>query len=280
MNDEIKKIAISQYLSYFKVWFVLVILAIVGVIVVAGKKLTSTSSVNTQANPERVFDYGDLLSAQEEDKLRELIAQKEEQLKIHIVLVTENKFIDYGEEYLARNIADDFYDQNNYGYDKVHGDGFLLYDFHVNEAGASYTYLSTCGSVERKFGDDEIDRVVYSVQTSDYAGYVAGIEAACAIMGRKGLIGSNTTFIVILIIALIIALIFAAAHKTHTLAPNTVSRGTYMKNEPKILHRQDQFLRKTVATQHIERSSGSSGGGGGHHVSSGGVSHGGGGGRH
>ena len=74
----------KNYLSYFKIWFL-----VVGVFLVIGigcKIYTNSLRVdfvrkNTEAaTEERVFDYADKMSAEEENRLREKIAKKKRQV--------------------------------------------------------------------------------------------------------------------------------------------------------------------------------------------------------
>ena len=57
-----------------------------------------------------------------------------------------------------RDLADNFYDYNNFGYDKVHGNGVLLLDNAYE--GQKGSWLSTCGNVYDYFGDYEIDQAL------------------------------------------------------------------------------------------------------------------------
>ena len=60
-----------------------------------------------------------------------------------------------------RDLADNFYDYNNFGYNKVHGNGVLLLDNAYE--GQKGSWLSTCGNVYDYFGDYEIDQALYAV---------------------------------------------------------------------------------------------------------------------
>lgn len=280
MNSEMKVLALKQYFKFFLGWFIalaVLIVICVGVGIYAANKPSVVE--NTNVPSQRVFDYADRMTDQEEKALSEFIRQCELEKKIHIVLVTENRFIEYGEEYLAMNLADEFYDDHNFGFDKVHGDGFLIYDFYAGP-GDSYAWLSTCGDVERDFDDEDIDEVLSCISDSDYLDYKSAIRKAVNLYDSKFL-GGIGGYVVAVIIGVIVAFIFAASNLAQKKAAVTTTPGTYLSAQPVFNGKVDNFLRKNVVATKIETSSsGRSGGGGGHHTSSRGVSHGGGGRRH
>lgn len=80
MEKDIKKEALRQYLKYFKVWFIIAgILAVITIGAAVVHLLTpKTVRGNSQDPTERVFDYADMLTDEEEQILREYIAECEE----------------------------------------------------------------------------------------------------------------------------------------------------------------------------------------------------------
>ena len=84
MGNDFKAEARKQYFSYFKIWFivaaVLMVIAIFGVV----KFYASVNSerTNTEAPTERVYDYADVLTDEEEKDLRSYIAVAEERAKL------------------------------------------------------------------------------------------------------------------------------------------------------------------------------------------------------
>ena len=142
MEKDIKREALRRYLKYFKVWFIIAgILAVITIGVAVVHLLTpKTVRGNSQDPTERVFDYADMLTDEEEQSLREYIAECEEKIQADIVIVTISESVEYdlqnpglAEAFHAkevgstdwstamRNLADNFYDYNNFGYNKVHG---------------------------------------------------------------------------------------------------------------------------------------------------------------
>lgn len=239
---------------------------------------------------QRVYDEADVLTASEEEKLEELIAKREKQIGCDIVLVTINESILDGKEDVGKNwengmmnYADDFYDENKFGYDKVHGDGVLLLDnWYEGEKGS---WLSTCGRVYKKFStrmiDDVIDDVFKQVEKSPYKAYCAYINDIYKEMSSGAKAGLHP--LVLFLIAVVAAVIFVFTHLKGKIGEKTTNSSTYVQEgSVKFLVKNDTLVNKFVTSRVIPKntggSSGSSGGGGGH-TSSGGVSHGGGGGR-
>lgn len=303
MENNYKAEARKQYFSYFKIWFigaaVLLVIALVGIVrLVTDLKRPRT---NMEAPTERVYDYADVLTEEEEQELREYIAWAEPIAKSDIVLVTINKPVEGPEiadmgyryndwELNMRDLADDFYDENLFGYDRAYeGDGVLLLDnWYEGQAGS---WLSTSGQVFEEMGDYEIDYllddVYYYIETDVLKAYKAYVDYIVNLMGGRyekvfnmgpGILGS-------LVISAITALIFIATKMNYKEGQVTVTVSTYMDGNERVRDRRDTFLRKHTTHRRIPRntssgghsSSGRSHSRGGSHRSSGGRSHGGGG---
>jgi len=294
MEREIRMEAGRQYFKYFKIWFIIVgILAVIAGIVFLIQILeTKTERSNTQAPAERVYDEADVLTTEEEERLRKLIAKVEEEIKADIILVTSNRIMegegapsDASWEINMMNTADDFYDKNNYGYDMPRGNGLLLLDnWYEGQAGS---WLSTCGTMIDEFSDYKINRVLdavyYNIDNGAYKAYREGIEEIGNVM-RRVQVNDGNFGLGAFAISTVTALIFLFVNLKNKEGKKTVVAGTYVEGAPLNNIRRDQFIRKTVVRRHIprqSRSGGSSGrsssGGGRSHRSSSGVSHGGGG---
>ena len=306
MEKDIKREALRQYLKYFKVWFIIAgILAVITIGAAIVHALTpKTVRGNSQDPTERVFDYADVLTDEEEQSLRDYIAECEEKIQADIVIVTISESVEYDlqnsslpEAFHAkevgstdwdtamRNLADNFYDYNNFGYDKVHGNGTLLLDNSYEGQGGSW--LSTCGSIYEYFGDYEIDQALYAVddyiEESPYKAYMACINYVTRTM-EESQEGMPMTFSPWILTGAVVAFVYALVHLKQTKAKDTTTTNQYVNGKrPKMNDTRDQYLRKNVVTRRIETSSssggssGHSGGHGGSHTSSSGVSHGGGG---
>ncbi|MBR5248615.1 MAG: TPM domain-containing protein [Lachnospiraceae bacterium] len=282
MSKEIQREAVKQFLRYFRIWFIILGILFVLWAVTGISYLMKEPSVrgNQSASAERVYDHADVLTEQEEEKLRQLIKEAEEKIRCDIVLVTINKQVgssDYEWEKNMRNLADDFYDQNNYGYDKLHGDGVLLLDNWYEGQGGGW--LSTCGRVYEQFSNGDIDDVLqavyYEVEENPYKAYCAYIEAVSYKM--NGEIPFPGIF---LLIPVIVMFVFVAVKMKSPVGKDTVAVNEYVAGgRPEFRAQSDQLVNKFVTRRHIPKPSSSGGGGGrgGSHMSSGGVRHGGGG---
>ena len=306
MEKDIKREARRQYFKYFKVWFIIAgVLAVITIGAAVVHFLTpKTVRSNSQDPTERVFEYADMLTDEEEQSLREYIAECEDKIQADIVIVTISEAVEYDlqdsglpEVFHAkevgstdwntamRDLADNFYDYSNFGYNKVHGNGALLLD--NSYEGQKGSWLSTCGNVYDYFGDYEIDQALYAVDDhideSPYKAYMACVNYVTRTMEESQEAFPMTVFPWVMV-GLITALIYALVNLRQVKAKDTTTVNQYVDGKkPKINDTRDQYLRKNVVTRRIETSSGSSGGShhsgghGGSHRSSSGVSHGGGG---
>lgn len=290
----------KEYLRFFAIPFsIMGILAIVTVTMFFIKGNDSAETVasgNTlRATTERVFDYADKLTDEEEDLLRKKIARAEQETRCDIVVVTLNEsLVEYAAQYKSvigsvptskcvMVYADNFYDENMFGYDKPHGDGVLFLDNWYRESdGYVYSWMSTSGRAEDKYSsemiDDLLDEALYDVEDDPYVAYATMVEIFVQDMTGKGAVDTILNPIYIPIAAIVISLIFLLVNWSSKKGKRTTTNRTYVVGgNPVFRRREDRFLYKNVTKQKIESSSSSGGGGGGHHRSSGGHSHGGGG---
>ena len=303
MEKDFKAESRKQYLKYFRFWFLAVgILVIIsaGVLIknAIGNNRTRT---NLDAPIERVYDYADVLTDEQEESLRDYIAKAENKCKADIVLVTTKQPMEgesakekygYRSIYWEQNmmdVADDFWDKNKFGFNKgFEGDGaLLLSNWYEGQAGE---HLSTSGSVENAFSVGDIDyllnRVGHYIEGNPYRAYVAYVDSVVDEMtGGKALSRADMPmmFVVAFVFPTIVALIYMCINLNQKKAKDTTTASTYVAGgRPVLVNKSDRFLRKHVSSRRIETSSSSGGshrsggGGGGHHRSSSGASHGGG----
>ena len=302
MDLEVKREARKQYLKYFLGWFIVLgILLFVFVMKLIINVLTDDTKVRTNfdAPSERVYDQADVLTDEEEDKLRAQIAKAEAEIGCDIVLLTINQPVEgsgieaynyrYNDwELNMRDIADDFYDDNSFGYDTYDYDGALLLDNWYE--GQEGSWLSTSGAVYEEFGtydiDEVLDEVYYAMVNgkSAYIAYSRGIDKIVSLMKAdySGSLSMGNFVLMAIVIPAIVAVIFIAVKKKSKEGEITTNSNTYVNGNARMNRQADDFIRKTVSTRRIPRnnSSGghsSSGGRGGSHRSSSGRSHGGGG---
>lgn len=257
----------------------------------AAVRVIRTRSIPERSNTvceesERVFDYADVLTDAEEEKLRELISKTEPQIGCDIVLVTIDE-ASYASDYAMMNLADDFYDQKQFGWNEPWGDGALYLDNWGRDVyGDAYCWFSTCGKVEDRYSDDMIDelidKVCEHVNEDPYDAYCTYIRTLRDDMLRS--FHFRIPWTLAPLAGLIAAAVFISLNLPKKAGEVTTGKQTYIKNEDvTMLRQEDAFLSKNVTHVRVSTSGGGSGGGGGgggHHTSSGGHSHGGGGGRH
>ncbi len=285
----------KQYFNYFK--WIFLITALLGVIYAGTLIYQAAQKAEARANTEcltkeRVFDYGNVLTQEEESKLRELISEREAQTGCDIVLVTLNESLkeyargkeaDVSYDGFVRIYAEDFYDENKFGYDKPIGDGVLLVDNWFREDdGRIYTWLCTVGRAEENYSsamvDNLLDKVYLYVEDDPYKAYETYVNEFYYDMTGTGQLTESLPFWSPFAAAAIIAIVFIAVHWSSKKGNRTTMATTYVNGgRPELKRKEDVLVNKVVTRRHIERSSGNGGGssgGGGH---SGGGHHGGGG---
>lgn len=290
MDKEVKKTAVKQYLKYFIVWFVIlgIVLVIAGGIIIGNKMKDTPGRGNHQAPAERVYDYAEVLTAEEEELLRQQIAICEKKARMDIIVVTINEDVEsqgYWERVMNAR-ADDFYDLNNYGYDKIHGDGTLLLDNYY--PGQMGTVTSTCGAVFEEFGvydnDLVLDAVYRYIDSDPYRAYKAFVTKSTELIveSRRPLSSYFFVWLLVLIIPAVIAGIFAMVKLNPPKAKDTTVPSTYVQGgQGRMNVSTDSFIRNNVVKTRIQTSSSGGGGSyssgrGGARVSRSGVRHGGG----
>lgn len=299
MNHEIKSLAMKQYFKYFVGWFIVAgVLLVVTIGAFAVKSMAGKSNTrnNSEAPAERVYDYAEVLTDQEEADLSAYIAKKEAFGELDIVIVTLNVPMGVSDsewELNMMNFADDFYDNGKFGWNKPYGDGICLVDnWYEDENGSQKgSWLSTAGKMIDTIGPDEeyavMDALYDYIDYSPYEAYRAAVDELGDYgkygYGPQG--GDPTWFCLAFIVPFIVALIYALINLSQSKAPDTTVAGTYVENgQMNVRSRSDQFIRKSVSSYRVSSSS-SSGGGSSHrgggssgsHRSSSGRSHGGGG---
>ena len=168
----------KRFVEIFKI--PLIIFAVFLVIGIACKvitdnrgEITFVRNNNQCTTDERVFDYADVLSDNEEEELRTKIKEAELLCGTDIVIVTLDETLEYYAKSYEDSIgyvepyqytmvfADNFYDENMFGFNKPHGDGVLLLDNWYREwDGGVYSWMSTSGKAQSQFSSDDIDFVL------------------------------------------------------------------------------------------------------------------------
>lgn len=271
------------FIKKFK-WFIIAIVAaliILGVLSIlhytTGNKNYERTNTDCDTT-ERVFDYADKLTDEQEDKLRTLIQKREKQIGCDIILVTMNEPIE-GD---IRDYTDVFVESHKFGYNKAYGDSICYLDnWHDG-----YTWLSTSGKAEAAYSNAMINTLingVTAITNKDPSGaYTHYVNTVYKQMSGRGNFSGILTYPIILILSLLISGIYVFTGIMNSKTGRTTTVNQYVTGgKGDMAIQTDDFLTKNVTRRRISTSSGSNTrGGGGHHVSSGGRSHGGGGGRH
>ena len=248
---------------------------------------------------EKIYDFADILTDEEEEQLKIKIDEFIEKNQMDMVIVTDSFSYTYdkkNEEY-----ADDFYDYNDFGMNYEYNSGVLL----LRNANPSdpYYHMTTTGSAQLYLNDSRIDYIldsIYSdISTGNYyngfskwisytdnqiqSGYPS--SASNYYLDENGNIHRvrakyhapiGLGFIIGIIVSAIIVGIMVAKNK---MVKKAHKAEEYLDNESiNITNRQDIYLRSHTSSYTISSSSGGghSGGHSSHHGSSG-FSHGGGG---
>lgn len=256
---------------------------------------------------QRVFDYGDQLTDDEEKELEAYIHEAEKKTVCDIVIVTLNESLEnYEPEYRSRYdmtitpdkwvmvYADKFWEDNRFGYNCPQaldgktdtGDGVLLVDnvFREPKTNKVYTWMCTTGKVEEYYYsfmiDEDLDKFYEQIDSNYYLACRDFIDAFVRRMEPVDAEMPSLFHIFPMIVGALIVLIYCKTDRSFVLNKKRINDETYMvKDSYRVLESKDFLTNKNVTTRYTPPSSSSSsgGGGGGHHVSGGGGSHGGGG---
>lgn len=265
--------------------------------------LTLSLVVSAAVGLPMVVDNADLLDPAEESSLEEKAQELRSQYEMDIVILT----VDSLNGKTAQDYADDYYDENGYGYDE-NGSGVL---FLLAMAEREW-YISTCGEAiyaltdygiqqlgetafSYLYGDDfepvfdafltvlpeYLDAHEVGAPVDGYADdsedYYHGEQDTVVYYEEEYSPSIFLSLVIGVIAAAVVSLIMRSSMNTKRKQYNASS---YMKNESFHLKRhQDLFLYSNVSKVRRQQNNSSSGGGSSVHRSSGGRRHGGGGGR-
>lgn len=251
---------------------------------------------------EKIYDFADILTDEEESLLKEKIDKFIEDNKMDMVIVTDSFQYSYDRE--NEEYADDFYDYNDFGMDFEYNSGVLL----LRNANPSdpYYHMSTTGNAQLYLNDSRIDYILDSIYSDIRSGnYYQGFSRFIEYTNNEIQSGYPSTASnyyldeygnmhrlkpkyhapigIALLVGLIVAGIIIAVMVTkNKMVRKAHEAGEYLDKESvNITNRQDTYLRSTTTSYTISSSSsgGHHSGGGGHsfHSGSSGHSHGGGG---
>lgn len=231
---------------------------------------------------EKIYDFADLYSDQEESKLYYEVNEFISQYDMDLVVVT----IDSNDKATPAAYSDDFYDYNEFGIGSGRDGLLFLIDMDNREI-----YMSTCGKAIAVYNDYRINTALDAVYTyMSSKDYYSGTSSFISLISNYASSGvSNnyeyeevdeaipwfTIFIISSIVTVIGMIILVRMNK---MVRKAVSSKEYLvKDTMKILHVSERYLGSSVTKVRIQHDSSSSGGGSSTHISSSGSSHGGGG---
>lgn len=264
----------------------------------------------------RVFDYADVLTDRQEEKLQKLIEKKQKQLGLDIVIVTIDEDVGSNPYNASYNntiyFAENFYEYFKFGYDGHYsapgseytttayptagdsrGAGVIYvdnwYDLNGYAESAFLAYRGVSGNAfynqayeiylnQEKLLELEEDVWEYS-NTNPYMSYRRMVLHLAADMTGPNVIELHIKDSVVILLPLVVVGIFLLVNLGKKLGKKTTDKSTYVQGgHADITAQRDIFLSKHTTHRHIDTSSG--GGGGGHSGGGGGGGHSGGGGRH
>jgi len=252
--------------------------------------IMSTPCVDNEA---KVYDFAELLTDEDEEKLYNEIQTYIEKTGYDLVIVTINQ----NNKYDSTRYADDFYDYNDFGFNKSRDGILILMDMALREI-----RISTTGYAIKMYSDYRCDSVYqYGKNYATNGSYFTSFEKMISKLSDyfdEGVPESNINLnfdengkpyyikfinysfvgVISLIVTLIVSIIFYNTSKSKIKVGSTIS---YMKNK-NITVKTDKLV-NSIVTHHLRNTDSSSGGlsGGGStfHSSSSGSFHGGGGGK-
>lgn len=208
---------------------------------------------------EKIYDFADLFSDSEEDKLYENVKEFIAKTNLDMVIVT----INYNNKTTSMEYADDFYDYNDFGIGSNYDGILFLIDMDNRKM-----WISTTGSAIQIF-DSHIDSILddtYSyIKNKEYFEcantFISSSRSSYNSDKYSGLVlGILFAIVISILVPTVFCLIQKSKHKAIRLA---VEADRYLdKNSVEIINSQDIFVR--THTSRVSRSSNSSGGGSSH----------------
>lgn len=243
---------------------VLVMMLIAVMTFAAGLLAFNGENVSAASYDHYVFDFAEILSDDEEEKLEEMCAKASADCETDFVIITTREGLDYTP---MDNFLREFADESGFGYDViVYGVDMVSRADRIWTRGKAQTDIS-----QSKLDDIREDCEEEFHDGYFYSGYKKFVKKVNLCLTTS--IFSKLTYalpIKILIslgVALISVLIMMASAKSRM----TVASTTYTKdNQFRVNEQRDEFINTTVVTRKIESRSSSGGGGGGGNSGSGG----------
>lgn len=265
-------------------------------------KLNNIMNTKKVDASEKIYDFADILTDEEEQRLKEKIDEFITNNNMDMVIVTDS--FEYTSDRQNEVYADDFYDYNDFGMNFEYNSGVLL----LRNANPSdpYYHMSTTGNAQLYLNDSRINYILDNIYSDIKSGnYYEGFSKWINYTNNQVQSGYPSTasnyyldksgnmhrlkpkYYPPIPIAFLMGLAAAGTTIGIMVSKNKMVKKAYKaeeyldKDSINITKREDTYLRSHTTSYTISSSSGGGGGhhGGGHsfHHSSSGFSHGGGG---
>lgn len=242
-------------------------------------------------NTVKVYDYAQVLTSEEEVKLRESVLEYIEEYNMDMALVT----VRHHEKQNTESYADDFYDYNDFGIGNTNDGLIFVIDFTF---GYTDIHISTSGKAIIMYDDYRINNMLDNIAYRKDDGYYKMFESFVkdskkyagmgipssnenmTINSKGDYVRKNSIYfpIIILIDSVVTIIIMIVLINKNKMVRKSVNANYYLDTDSLIINnRSDRFITTHTSSVRLSSSSSSSGGGSSTHHSSSGVSHGGGG---
>lgn len=242
-------------------------------ILLSGFAFVAAAEAETSGLPKLV-DAAGVIPDSEEAEIEQMLNNISSKRKFDVVILTVSST--NGAE--PMDYADDFYDNNNYGYGKNRDGVLLLISFEPREI-----WISTCGKGLKIIKNESIDTLIDTfyddIVAENYSSacktFANNVDSKVSSFSKRPLILAPVSLLIGFIISSIIVSGYKSAHKT--VRSKAEATSYEVANSLVLANRADNFLYSNVARTPIPQNNTRSSGGGGTHVSSSGTTHGGGG---
>lgn len=244
-------------------------------------------------NTIKVYDYAQVLNADEEDKLKNEVNEYIDKYNMDMVLVT----VKHHEKSNTKEYAQDFYDYNGFGIGDTNDGIIFVIDFTF---GYTDIYISTTGEAILMYDDYRINNMLDNIANKKDNGYFSMFQSFIkdsSSYASMGIPDSNSNFeinsngdyvykeeipwpVVIVISLLIPTITLIILINKNKMVRKSVNANYYLKEGSlNIKSRNDRFVTTHTTSIRINDTSSSGGRSGGSSISRGssGISHGGGG---
>lgn len=249
---------------------------------------------------ERIYDFANILSQEEENRLLELIQEYEEETGFTLVFLSDSFF--YYDDSENEDYAANFYDYNDFGIEDPSYSGIVF--FRNADSTDPYFGMYTFGTAQLYYDQERIDTILDDIYSDIKSqNYMEGLESFVHNLNyyyHKGIPSylqdsyiDDLGFVIYVRayhvpwkVVIIVAIIGTIAIMAYLINKNKMIRKAYKASEYLLQDsvqyqvRNDQFIRSHTSSYTVSSSSGGSGGssgGGFSHSGSSGGGHGGGG---